>query len=69
MTDLAPFVPAPGAHPDEHQLWIMTKNGERPRDAGRALGIHPARVIYICEKWTRHGIYEYGVCADLGWPL
>ena len=56
-----------GARPDERALWAALLAGERPRDAGRRLGIHPARVAYLCGKWTRRRIYDYGVCSDLGW--
>lgn len=60
--------PAPGAKADEHALWAALLEGEQPRDSGRRLGIHPRRVIGICEKWARRGIYDYGVVADRGWP-
>lgn len=53
--------------PDEIALWFLVVNGERPRDAGARLGIHPKRVRGLCEKWASAGIYDYGVCADLGW--
>lgn len=53
--------------PDEIALWSLVVNGERPRDAGARLGIHPKRVRGLCEKWANAGIYDYGVCADLGW--
>lgn len=53
---------------DEKQLWEALLAGESPRDAGRRLGIPSKRVIYLCEKWSKQGKYEYGVSADLGWP-
>lgn len=55
--------------PDEQRLWDAVVAGERPRDAGARLGIHPQRVIYLCEKWARKRIYDYGVSADLGWVV
>lgn len=54
--------------PDETNLWNALLAGEWPRDAGRRLGIHDKRVTYLCLKWTKQGTYDYGVCADLGWP-
>lgn len=53
--------------PDEQALWALVAGGESPRDAGKHLGIHPRRVVHLCEKWARQGIYDYGVSADLGW--
>jgi hypothetical protein len=53
--------------PDERRLWQAVLTGERPRDAGQRLGMHPKRVVAICEKWTRRRIYDYGVSPDLGW--
>jgi hypothetical protein len=60
--------PAAGAKPDEHELWAALLAGETPRAAGQRLGIPHRRVVYICEKWSRQRIYNYGVTADLGWP-
>jgi hypothetical protein len=53
--------------PDEVELLKAAAAGERPRDAGERLGIHPRRVGYVCGKWADRGWYEYGVAADLGW--
>jgi hypothetical protein len=61
--------PKRGAKPDELALWARVAAGERPRDAGRDLGIPSGRVEYLCEKWASAGIYEYGVSADMGWPI
>lgn len=55
------------AKPDERRLWDALVNGEWPRDAGRRLGIPRKRVWYLCEKWARKQIYDYGVTCDLGW--
>lgn len=55
--------------PDEQRLRDAVQQGESPRDAGRRLGIHPRRVIYLCEKWARRGEYDYGTTADNGWWL
>jgi hypothetical protein len=61
--------PKRGAKPDEVALWARVAAGERPRDAGRALGVPSGRVAYLCEKSASAGIYEYGTSADLGWPI
>lgn len=53
--------------PDEQRLWDAVVAGERPRTAGLDLGIHSRRVVYLCNKWSRLGIYDYGVSPDLGW--
>ena len=57
--------------PDEALLWAaFGTDGEPhrwPRDAAAALGIPAGRVVYLCEKWTRKGVYDYGVNALLGW--
>lgn len=53
--------------PDEEALWKALEQGEWPRDAGRRLGINGKRVQYLCEKWAKKGIYDYGVSSDLGW--
>ena len=57
-----------GARADERALWDALLAGEWPRDAGRRLGIPHNRVRYLCEKWGRRGIYNWGVVYDLGWP-
>ena len=54
--------------PDEAELWAALLTGEHPRTAGERLGIPPKRVIYLCLKWSRQGVYDYGTSADLGWP-
>ena len=58
---------------DEIALWASIGDEEsaynNPRDAGEALGIHPKRVASLCLKWTKKGIYDYGVCCDLGWKV
>lgn len=59
--------PSSGAKPDELALWAAMEQGEWPRDAGPRLGIPPNRVEYLCLKWVRQGIYDYGVVHDLGW--
>jgi hypothetical protein len=55
--------------PDERALWEALRAGEQPRTAGPRLGIAPKRVRYLCEKWARRGIYDYGVSCDLGWEV
>lgn len=59
--------PKPGAKADEVALWQALELGESPRNAGFRLGIPPRRVEYLCIKWARQGIYDYGVVHDLGW--
>ena len=54
---------------DEKALWEAVLAGEKPRDAGPRLGIPYKRVLYLCEKWSKQRKYEYGVSADLGWPV
>lgn len=66
-------IPAQAGKPDERALWAAIQHREQgmnvsPRAAGRRLGIHPRRVEYLCEKWARLGIYDWGVVCDLGWP-
>ena len=53
--------------PDEVALWAEVAAGRRPRAAGLQLGIPHGRVLYLCEKWGRLGIFTWGVTADLGW--
>jgi hypothetical protein len=45
-------------HPDERALWLMVCDGEAPRTAGQALGMHPKRVRYLSAKWTRRRALE-----------
>lgn len=54
---------------DEVALWREVVTGSAPRDAGKRLGIPAMRVITLCEKWGRQGKYQWGVSADLGWPV
>jgi hypothetical protein len=55
--------------PDELALWEALLAGESPRDAAVRLGIPEKRKMYLCEKWSTKGVYEYGVTADLGWRV
>ena len=55
---------------DEVALWAAfgeEAQHRTPREAGQALDIPAGRVEYLCEKWTRQGVYDYGVACDLGW--
>ncbi|HEY4261838.1 MAG TPA: hypothetical protein VGM98_16830 [Schlesneria sp.] len=57
---------------DEKQLRYMVIEREHAttptvRELGNRLGIHPKRVVAMCEKWIRQGWYDCGVSADLGW--
>lgn len=57
--------------PDEwnllRELFSRTDIHEHVRKIGARLGMHPKRVIYLCEKWAGRDWYDYGVAADLGW--
>lgn len=58
--------------PDEKLLWESFGAGTpnaTPRDAMETLNMPLKRVIYLCEKWAKQKIYEYGVASDLGWKL
>jgi hypothetical protein len=50
-------------------LWesFPDKIAKHPRDAGKVLGIASKRVCYLCKKWAKQGVYEYGTSIDLGW--
>lgn len=52
---------------DEINLWKYLESGIYPRDAAITLGMHHKRVEYLCNKWAKKGIYDYGVVCDLGW--
>lgn len=57
---------------DELKLWNAFGKGAEyrtPRAAGEALGMSEKRVGYLCEKWARKYIYDYGVALDLGWKV
>ena len=55
---------------DEQLLWDSFPNQHKwPRDAAKQLGINAKRARYLCLKWARKGIYDYGVSADLGWKV
>lgn len=54
---------------DERMLWAAVQAGGKPRYAGFDLGIPPDRIVYLCEKWSRQGKYEYGTSIDLGWTV
>jgi len=56
-----------GAKPDERALWAAVEAGEWPRDAAARLGIPRRRLEYLCAKWGRRDIYNWGVTIDLGW--
>lgn len=56
--------------PDEVELWNafgLDAEYHWPREAAAALGIPRGRAEYLCEKWARQGILDYGVSALLGW--
>ena len=53
--------------PDEVALWNRVVNGESPRAAGAVLGIPRNRVAYLCRKWERQDIYDWGFALDMGW--
>lgn len=56
--------------PDEVALWNAFGPGAEynsPRVAGWALDIPARRVAYLCKKWARQGVYDYGIACDIGW--
>lgn len=53
--------------PDEVALWAAVRAGESPREAGERLGIPRRRMEYLCDKWSRKGLYDWGVVIDRGW--
>lgn len=70
--DQQPPVKGPGGgtppRQDETDLWMLVHDcGVKPRNGARIMGMHPKRLLYLCEKWSRQGKYDYGVSADLGW--
>ncbi len=58
-----------GARQDERDLWTALEVGQLPRQARTTLGMPTRRVEYLCEKWARKRIYDYGVSCDLGWSI
>lgn len=52
---------------DEKALWAALEAGETVRAAAARLGIQTGRVEYLCTKWSRKGVYEWGTVCDLGW--
>lgn len=57
--------------PDEYELWRSFGQGDEPfrypAEAAEALGIPFNRMRYLCLKWARAGIYEYGTWFGHGW--
>lgn len=62
--------------PDERALLTeFAARGGKPslgphvslRATGADLGMHPKRVAYLAQKWSRKGWYDYGVSVDMGW--
>ena len=56
----------------EEQLWKHVQSGGRVRDwiASATTGGRiesPKQAWATLEKWTRKGLYDYGVALDLGW--
>lgn len=43
--------------------WVAT----RPRGIVSRMDIAEKRALYIFEKWTMSGIYDYGTSTDVGW--
>ncbi len=63
--------------PDEILL-LKTLYKERPKplptndsqfvdDIGERLGMHTKRTLYLLDKWTDKGWWEYGVSLRTGW--
>ena len=62
--------PSTAQRQDERDLWAAFGDAaayRTPRGAGIALGIPNKRVEYLCHKWTKAGIYNWGVSIDMGW--
>lgn len=60
------------ARQDERELWAAFGPAplpRTPRQAGIELGIPSKRVAYLCGKWAKAGIYDYGVTIDMGWKV
>jgi hypothetical protein len=53
----------------EERLWSMVAAGEKPRAAGKRLGIRRARVLELCQGWADEGLLEYRRSPDLGWAV
>jgi hypothetical protein len=53
----------------EERLWAMVAAGEKPRVAGKRLGIRRARVLELCQGWADEGLLEYRRSPDLGWAV
>lgn len=56
---------------DEKALWEMfgNKSFPTPREAARHLGIPSKRVDYLCRKWGKQNLYDWGTSVDLGWKI
>lgn len=56
--------------PDERAFWLrIVSEGKTPRQiiAEPGFPIAEKRALYLLQKWADAGLYEYGVCVDLGW--
>ena len=38
-----------------------------PEDIAKEIGMHPRRLAYILDKWTRKDWYNWGVRLEIGW--
>lgn len=52
---------------DEAALWEKVVAGERPEPAAAALGMPWKRLLYLLDKWTTQGKWDYGVHPTQGW--
>ena len=56
------------ARQDEAMLWAMlVLAGVSPRAGAAVIGMPTNRLVAICYKWAKAGIYDYESSCDLGW--
>ena len=54
--------------PDENKLWkAIWKERKSIRDIIKEVNINEKRAIYILQKWTDKGLYNYGISVLSGW--
>lgn len=53
----------------EGRLWDAIACGEKPRVAGKRLGVRRARVVELCEQWAAEGLLAFRRSPDLGWAV
>ncbi len=55
--------------PDEERLLVLihAKGSEDVRRVIDGVGMNCKRALYILDKWTHKGWYDWGTSLDLGW--